>query len=239
MDAEPNPPRARYFVAGLLTAIPLAVTLFIFVWLVRLLSGIGRGPILQLKQILGRWTEFDTRFLDSQWFTDLLSVILVVLGIYVLGVMTTNFLGRKIIELFEAVLHRIPLVKTVYGAVKKLVTMMRHDEGSQTQRVVLIDFPSPEMKTVGLITRTFTDATTGRRLAAVYVPTTPNPTNGFLEIVPMDKVTFTSLSMDDAMSMVVSGGAIAPDTLHYEQSYVPASNAPSTAPAPAAASRLP
>jgi len=220
VESESNPPRARYFVTGLLTAIPLAVTLFIFVWLVRLLSGIGRGPILQLRRILGRWTDFDAGFLASQWFTDVLSVVLVLLGIYGLGVMTTNFLGRKIIELFEAILHRIPLVKTVYGAVKKLVTMMRQDPDAETQRVVLIDFPSPEMKTVGLITRMFTDATTGRRLAAVYVPTTPNPTNGFLEIVPVDKITFTNLSVDDAMSMVVSGGAIAPETLHYEKSFV-------------------
>jgi len=188
---------------------------------VRLLSEIGRGPILQLKRLLGHWTDFDAGFLASQWFTDLLSVILVLVGIYSLGVMTSNFLGRKIIELFEAVLHRIPLVKTVYGAVKKLVTMMRHDPDSNSQRVVLIDFPSPEMKTIGLITRTFTDAVTGRRLAAVYVPTTPNPTNGFLEIVPIEKVAMTKLSVDDAMSMVISGGAIAPDTLHYDQSYVP------------------
>ncbi len=225
MESESNPPRARYFVTGLLTAIPLAVTLFIFVWLVRLLSEIGSGPILQLKRLLGRWTDFDAGFLASQWFTDLLSVFLVLLGIYSLGVMTSNFLGRKIIELFESVLHRIPLVKTVYGAVKKLVTMMRQDGGTNAQRVVLIDFPSPEMKTVGIITRTFSDAVTGRQLAAVYVPTTPNPTNGFLEIVPIEKVTFTSLSMDDAMSMVVSGGAIAPDRLHYDQSFVPATQA--------------
>lgn len=221
MDSEPNPPRARYFVTGLLTAIPLAVTLFVFVWLVHLLSEIGSGPILQLKRLLGHWTDFDAGFMGAQWFTDLLSVVLVLAGIYALGVMTSNFLGRKIIELFESVLHRIPLVKTVYGAVKKLVTMLRHDAESNQQRVVLIDFPSPEMKAIGLITRTFTDAVTGRKLAAVYVPTTPNPTNGFLEIVPIEKVTITKLSMDDAMSLVVSGGAIAPEMLHYDQSYVP------------------
>ena len=228
VESEANPPRARYFVTGLLTAIPLAVTLFVFVWLVRLLSEIGRGPILQLKRLVGHWTDIDAGFMSTRWFTDLLSVFLVLLGVYALGVMTSNFLGRKIIELFEAVLHRIPLVKTVYGAVKKLVTMLRHDADANTQRVVLIDFPSPEMKTVGLITRTFTDAVTGRKLAAVYVPTTPNPTNGFLEIVPIEKVTITKMTMDDAMSMVVSGGAIAPDTLHYDQSYVP----PTTTTAP-------
>ena len=226
MESEANLPRARYFVTGLITAIPLAVTLFVLVWLVRLLSEIGRGPILQLKRLLGRWTDFEAGFLASQWFTDLLSVVLVLTGIYGLGVMTSNFLGRKIIELFEAVLHRIPLVKTVYGAVKKLVTMMRQDPDSNSQRVVLIDFPSPEMKTIGLITRIFTDAVTGRRLAAVYVPTTPNPTNGFLEIVPIEKVTMTKLTVDDAMSMVISGGAIAPDTLHYDQSYVPPGGLP-------------
>jgi uncharacterized membrane protein len=218
-------PRARYFVTGLLTVIPLAVTGFIFVWLVRLLSAIGRVPAAQLKEAVRRWMDLDAAFLSSAWFTDLVSVVVVLVSIYFLGMMMSNFLGRKIVGFFEAVLERIPFVKSVYGAVKKLVSLMRQDSHENVQRVVLIDFPSPEMKTVGLVTRTFRDAVTGRQLAAVYVPTTPNPTSGYLEIVPVDKLTMTSLSFDDAMSMVVSGGAIAPDTIHYDVSWKPPGDA--------------
>ena len=80
-----------------------------------------------------------------------------------------------------------------------------------TQRVVLIDFPSPELKSVGFVTRTFQDAN-GRELAAVYVPTTPNPTGGYLEIVPIEKLIATDWSVDQAMAFVLSVGAVAPET---------------------------
>ncbi len=99
---------------------------------------------------------------------------------------------------------------------KKLLTVIEpKPEG--VQRVVFIDFPSPEMKTVGLVTRTLTDDVTGRELAAVYVPTTPNPTSGYLEIVPIDRITPTNWSVDEAMTFVISAGAVAPESMNYDR----------------------
>ena len=72
------------------------------------------------------------------------------------------------------------------------------------------------MKTVGLVTRTLTDSSTGRKYAAVYVPTTPNPTSGYLEIVPIENVVSTDWSLDEAMNFVISGGAVAPQNFNYE-----------------------
>jgi uncharacterized membrane protein len=100
--------------------------------------------------------------------------------------------------------------------VKKLITVLGDQPKGNVQRVVLINFPSSEMKTVGLVTRTMRDKTTGRELAAVYVPTTPNPTSGYLEIVPIENVVSTDWTMDEAMAFIVSGGAIAPETVTYE-----------------------
>jgi uncharacterized membrane protein len=74
------------------------------------------------------------------------------------------------------------------------------------------------MKTVGFVTRTLQDADTGRTLVAVYVPTTPNPTSGYLEIVPLEKVISTSWTMDEAMTFIISGGAVAPPTMNYDKS---------------------
>jgi uncharacterized membrane protein len=74
------------------------------------------------------------------------------------------------------------------------------------------------MKTVGFVTRTLVDAATGKQLAAVYVPTTPNPTSGNQEIVPLDKVVSTDWSMDEAMTFIMSGGAVAPPTMNYYRS---------------------
>jgi uncharacterized membrane protein len=77
--------------------------------------------------------------------------------------------------------------------------------------VVLIAFPSPDLKTVGFVTHMFKDSNTGEELAAVYVPTTPNPTSGYMEIVPINKLISTDWSMDEAMTFIISGGAVAPD----------------------------
>jgi uncharacterized membrane protein len=91
------------------------------------------------------------------------------------------------------------------------MTLMRNKPGG-TQRVVLIDFPSPQLKSVGFVTRTFIDAA-GREIAAVYVPTTPNPTGGYLELVPTERLIATDWSMDQAMAFIVSGGAVGPEQL--------------------------
>ena len=85
----------------------------------------------------------------------------------------------------------------------------------QLQRVVLINFPSPEMKTVGFLTRILKDATAGQELAAVYVPTAPNPTSGYMEIVPLDQVIPTDWTIDEAMSFIITGGTSGPDKIHY------------------------
>jgi uncharacterized membrane protein len=87
----------------------------------------------------------------------------------------------------------------------------------KVQRVVLIPFPTPEMKTVGFVTRVLHDKATGEELAAVYVPTTPNPTSGYLEIVPLKQVVSTDWTVDEAMTFVISGGAVAPDQIHYSK----------------------
>lgn len=209
--------RTRYFLAGLLTVIPLGVTLLILTWLFRLLSALGKPVAEFVAGSIKKTFPSAAEVLEHPWFISTMSVVLVVVVIYFTGMMTSNLVGRQMIALFEAVMERIPFVKTVYGGVKKLIVLMQQDTGD-VQRVVLIDFPSPEMKTVGLVTRTFQDADTGRSLAAVYVPTTPNPTSGYLEIVPVERITSTNWSFDEAMAFVVSGGAIAPERMNYDRS---------------------
>jgi len=83
-------------------------------------------------------------------------------------------------------------------------------DGGEQQRVVLINFPSDSMKTIGLLTRTMTDSDSGRKLAIVYVPTTPNPTSGYIEIMPMEHVTSTDWTLDEAMNFIITAGAVAP-----------------------------
>ncbi len=113
---------------------------------------------------------------------------------------------------FDTLLQRIPLVQTIYGGTKKLMAVLQN-KPSGLQRVVLVDFPRKGMKVVGFVTRMMIEEGTGREMAAVYIPTTPNPTGGYLEVVPVDELTPTDWTMDQAMAFIISGGAVAPDTL--------------------------
>ncbi len=204
----------RYILAGLLTIIPLWITWLVLRFLFQLLAQAGEPSI---TWIAGKLPDSLQGLIESSIFTNLFSILLVVLALYGIGRLTTIVVGRRVLSFFEAVLAKIPLVNVIYGAVKKLVTVLQEKPGGGLQRVVLIDFPSPEMKTVGLVTRVLKDTNTGRDLAAVYVPTTPNPTSGYLEIVPLERVTSTEWTLDEAMAFIMSGGAVAPDTMNYDE----------------------
>lgn len=216
-DAPRNPNfLRRYFLTGLVAIIPLWITWLVLSFLFKTLSDIGTPVFRALAERLGPEYPLVVAILDSKTTLSIISVALVLVFLVFLGWFTTNFIGRRLFQLFEALFHRIPFVKTIYGSVKKLINVLGDQPKGNVQRVVLISFPSPEMKTVGLVTRTMRDKVTGRELAAVYVPTTPNPTSGYLEIVPIENVVSTDWTMDEAMAFIVSGGAIAPETVTYE-----------------------
>jgi uncharacterized membrane protein len=123
-------------------------------------------------------------------------------------------IGQRALRAFEALIDRIPLARTVYGSARQLLDLLQ-TKPDGTQRVVLIDFPHRDMKSVGLVTRVIREQGTGRELAAVYVPTTPNPTSGYLEIVPVELLTPTDWTVDQAMSFIISGGAVAPESVPF------------------------
>lgn len=204
----------RNLLAGVLTLIPLLITWFVFTFVLRQLSAMGTPGVRVLTRTLEPYAPGVTDLLLHPWFAGAVATLVTLTGIYLLGWVATHVIGVKLINMFDAVMHRIPLVHTIYGGTKKLLAVLQQ-KPDQVQRVVLIEFPSPEMKAVGLVTRVFTDASTGRQVAAVYVPTTPNPTSGYLEIVPVEKLVSTDWTMDQAMSFIISGGAVAPEHIHY------------------------
>ncbi|MEM7012833.1 MAG: DUF502 domain-containing protein [Verrucomicrobiota bacterium] len=223
----------RYFLTGLLAVIPLGVTAFILYFLTTSLAKIGRPLVGKGFKLLEEEYGVNPGWLrEEAWIADGLAVIVVIVGIFFIGVIVSNIVGRQLFRLFEAILERIPFVKTIYGAVKKLVDLMNRTPGEgDVDKVVLIDFPNAEMKAIGLVTRTMKDPDTGKQLAAVYVPTTPNPTNGYLEILPVDRLTPTDWTFDQAMTFVVSAGATAPDELRFNRP--PVSSALESDPNPA------
>jgi uncharacterized membrane protein len=204
----------RYIVSGIITVIPLWITWLVFEFVFRQLSKLGTPWIRVLsRQIEGDYPSL-ARWLVEPWFQNLLAVLLMLVGLYLIGWLASRVLGRRLLSAFEATVERLPMVQNVYGLVKKLISALQQ-KPDQVQRVVLIEFPSPEMKTVGFVTRTMRDQHTGEQLAAVYVPTTPNPTSGYLEIVPVHKLVSTDWSIDDALNFIISGGAAGPTVVPY------------------------
>jgi len=201
----------RYLVTGLLAFIPVWITWVVFKFVFTLLAGVGAPLVTAIIELVGLGAPAAARALHRDWVVSILAFVLTVVALYLLGWLSTKVFGRRVLGALDRLFERIPLVHTIYGGVKKLMTLLRNKPGG-TQRVVLIDFPSPELKAIGFVTRTFIDAA-GREVAAVYVPTTPNPTGGYLELVPTDRLIATDWSMDQAMAFLVSGGAVGPGQL--------------------------
>lgn len=204
----------RYLLTGLLTLLPLWLTWTVFKFVFALLASVSKPWIEVALDPIAR-SSIAFRWLAADWFQSSVALVATLVFIYAVGVFTTRVVGQRFLVALDALMERIPLVKQLYGGTKKLIDLLQ-TKPDHVQRVVLIDFPNATMKTVGLVTRTFRDENSGREYAAVYVPTTPNPTSGYLEIVPVEKITQTDWTMDQAMAFIISGGAIAPETVRID-----------------------
>ena len=208
------------FITGLLTVLPLwlvwVVVKFVFLlladlslpWVEPTLNAIAASN----PEMLG-WVNHNAVLTVG----GLLSTLAVIIAA---GVLARRVVGQRALAWFESLVARVPLVNTVYGSARKLLDLLQTKPGN-TQRVVLIDFPHPDMKSIGLVTRTLTDAKTGQELAAVYVPTTPNPTSGYLEIVPVALLTPIDWSVDEAVAFVISGGAVSREHIPFSRDTSP------------------
>lgn len=205
-------------VAGVLTLIPIVVTYVVFDFLLGILSGLGDPIVGALKKMLEPGMPKFSAFLENALLRQTVSVILVIAAIYLIGWAATQVVGARLIALGDRLINRIPLVRQVYGSVKALLNVLQQRPSESVQRVVMIEFPHSEMKTVGLVTRTMIDEATGRELAAVFVPTTPNPTGGYLEVVPVDRLVSTDWTFDEAMNFVISGGAVSRERIAFSKS---------------------
>jgi uncharacterized membrane protein len=199
-------------IAGVLTVIPLLVVWIVLDFVFAILFAVGSPVATGFTRFITDHFPTAAPVLNNSVFQWVVAITCALLLLYTIGSIASRMIGKKVIELMETLIARIPFVQTVYSASKKLIVMLQQRPGDAA-RIVLIDYPHPGMKTIGLVTRIFNDAKTGEELAAVYVPTAFNPTAGFMQIVPMSSLLPTSMTMDQAMTMLVSGGAMGPEEL--------------------------
>lgn len=213
-----SPPPRRGFkttlLTGLLTLLPIWLTWVVVKFVFVLLSDLSQPWVQPLSRQVAASNPRVLGWFADPWVQTTIAMAATLLVILLVGWLARRVFGQRMIAWFEAMIARVPLANTIYGSARKLLDILQ-TKPDGTQRVVLVDFPHNEMKSVGFVTRVIREAGTGRELAAVYVPTTPNPTSGYLEIVPVEKITPTDWSVDQAMSFIISGGAVAPDTIPF------------------------
>ncbi|MBS0212413.1 MAG: DUF502 domain-containing protein [Proteobacteria bacterium] len=199
------------FVTGLLTLLPLWLTWVVFKFVFGMLSDASRPLIGPLLDNLAHAAP-NLSWLGDPWALTAVGVVATVLLILAAGLLAQRVAGQRLLAWFEAAIRRIPLAKTVYGSSRQLLDMMSSPSGDG-QRVVLVAFPHPGTRAVGFVTRTLREDGSSRQLASVFVPTTPNPTGGYLLVVPVEELIATDWTVDQAMTFIISGGAVTPPSM--------------------------
>jgi uncharacterized membrane protein len=192
----------RYIMAGLLVWVPLGITIWVMVWLVTTLD----QTILLIPEHLRpeALVGFHIPGLGA-----LLSFAILL----VTGVITANFFGQRLIQIWENLLGRIPFVKSIYSSVKQVSDTVLSDQGTAFRKALLVEFPRPGCWTIAFLTGVPADAVADHlrgEFISVYVPTTPNPTGGYFVMVPKESIRELDMSVDDALKYIISMGVVAP-----------------------------
>ena len=209
------------FLTGLAVTFPALLTLAAVKWLVGTISSITDLLLFFLPRTLTHESLVNANDGKGQmlWYWSLVALVLAVILISVAGVLARYYIGKKVIDWTDRVLMRVPLLNKFYGAIKQVNDAFAGNKHS-FKTVVLVEFPGPGNYSVGFITseqQGEIQQKTGKKLISVFVPTTPNPTSGFLILVPEEKLTKLDMSVTNAIKYIVSLGAIS-------QEYTPAPN---------------
>ncbi len=197
--------------AGIFVALPITVTVLLLMWLVKTLG----APVTDLI-FIPIFNNLNSDFLDTAFgkgVMNTISALIVVVFITLIGYLSTFFLGRLAINLSEAIIGKIPFANTIYKTVKQIVDTFSKQKKAVFQAAVLIEFPRQGVYSVGFLTgegRGELSEKAGEELLNVFVPTTPNPTSGFLMLLKKEQVVTLDMSVSDAMKFIVSFGAVVP-----------------------------
>jgi uncharacterized membrane protein len=192
----------RYLVAGLLVWLPVGVTVLVFKVLLDLMDQILVlvPPAYRPEALLG-------------FRIPGIGAVLALVVLFTTGALVANLLGRRLVKGYEAVLGRIPLVRSVYGGVKNFAAVLLSGTGQPFKKVLLIEYPRKGVYRVALQASESAAeiaAVTGRDVVTAFVPTTPNATSGFLVFVPREDVIELSMSVEEALKMIVTLGVVVP-----------------------------
>ena len=192
----------RYIVAGILVWLPLGVTIF----LVRVLIGLLDRTMVLIPQ----------RYQPEEFLGFAipgLGILLTIIVLLITGVLAANIVGRSMVGLWESMLERIPVVRSVYSAAKNFAEIVFSDSSQSFKKVLLIEYPRKGLYSLAFQTSSQlgeVQGRTGEKVICTFVPTTPNPTSGFIIIVPSKDVIELDMDVDEALKMIISLGVVVP-----------------------------
>jgi uncharacterized membrane protein len=185
----------NYFLSGILVVVPIVITIFvvkaIFTFLDELLL-----PYLMPQ--LGYWVPG-------------IGIIITFTGIYLIGILVTNFIGRKFVSLGERIVLNIPVAKTIYGSVKQIMETFSFKSEESRKKVVMVEYPKENVWSIGLVNGEINHPDSNEKLYSILIIAAINPTSGYFILVPQNKVVHLNISVEEAMKWIVSGGIVMPD----------------------------
>lgn len=193
----------KYLIAGLLVWIPLAATVVIIRLLINLLDKtiLLIPPDYRPEAVLG-------------FSIPGYGVIVGVFILLVTGMFAANLFGRRFVQFWESLLGRIPLVRTIYSSVKQVLETLLTSEDKSFRKVVMIEYPRKGIWSLGFLTNkgpSVANGSTGRELVSVFVPTTPNPTSGFIMMLPVEDIIELQLTVEEGFKYIISMGVVIPE----------------------------
>ncbi|TQK04893.1 DUF502 domain-containing protein [Herbaspirillum sp. SJZ107] len=191
----------KYFITGLLVLVPLAITL----WVLNLVIGTLDQSLLLVPQ---QW--------QPRTHIPGLGAIITLVVVFLTGLLANNLVGKYVVRLWERLLHRIPVVNSIYGSVKQVSDTLFSSSGNAFRKAVLIPYPHENSYTIGFLTGVPGGDVKNHLVGdyvSVYVPTTPNPTSGFFLMLERSRVVELDMSVDAALKYIVSMGVVAPPDL--------------------------
>ncbi len=194
----------KRLIAGILIILPAYITYFIIKTLFSFVGG-------YFSPIVRRIIETNNYKLPDLAVT-IISLILTFIALYFIGLFAANIVGVRIIHYFELLVNKMPLIKTIYSSSKQIVQTATLPGKAAFKRVVLVDFPKPGWKAIGFVTGS-TEVKDGGKKYMVFVPTTPNPTTGFLTLFSENDITETTLSVEEGIKIILSAGFLIPPKL--------------------------
>lgn len=196
---------SKIFFTGLFIILPVALTYFILSFLYRHLDALS-PYFTNLLISLGAP-------IPEGYRVPFLGVVMTLLIVFLVGVLTTNIFGKKLLHLWESIVGKIPFVRRIYQGTKQVVSSFTQADTKSFKKVVLIEFPRRGLKAIAMVTgetQGEVQRMTSETCFNVFVPTTPNPTSGFLVFAPKEELTDLSMNIEEAVKYVISGGIVTP-----------------------------